>query len=96
MFLIFDFEIIFQKLKPGPFDETHIAIVLRELLYGLEYLHIEGKIHRDIKGIILNYSYNLIWMYYVNCFLIYLILAANILLSGEGKVKLGRVILMIN
>ncbi|KAG8956761.1 hypothetical protein FRC04_000239 [Tulasnella sp. 424] len=37
-------------LKPGPFSEAHIAIVLRELLLGLEYLHTEGKIHRDIKA----------------------------------------------
>ncbi|KAL8281206.1 hypothetical protein RQP46_006240 [Phenoliferia psychrophenolica] len=37
-------------LKPGPFSETHIAIVCRELLLGLEYLHNEGKIHRDIKA----------------------------------------------
>ena len=37
-------------MKAGTFDETYIAIILREILRGLDYLHSEGKLHRDIKG----------------------------------------------
>lgn len=37
-------------MKPGPFSEAHTAIICRELLLGLDYLHQSGKIHRDIKA----------------------------------------------
>ena len=38
-------------MKAGKFEESHIQIILREVLKGLDYLHSEMKLHRDIKGI---------------------------------------------
>lgn len=37
-------------MKAGVFREEYIAILCRELLRGLEYLHGENKLHRDIKA----------------------------------------------
>ncbi|WCJ32196.1 Protein kinase superfamily protein [Euphorbia peplus] len=34
----------------NPLDEMSIGCILRDLLHAIEYLHVEGKIHRDIKA----------------------------------------------
>ncbi|KAG6175447.1 hypothetical protein E4U27_006254 [Claviceps purpurea] len=37
-------------MKPGLISEDYIAIIMRELLLGLDYLHADKKLHRDVKA----------------------------------------------
>ncbi|KAF2013635.1 Pkinase-domain-containing protein [Aaosphaeria arxii CBS 175.79] len=37
-------------MKPGTINEAEIAVIIKELLMGLSYLHEDGKLHRDIKA----------------------------------------------
>ncbi|XP_076882503.1 uncharacterized protein LOC143530984 [Bidens hawaiensis] len=42
---------IADLIQPNqPLNEMSIACILRDLLHAVEYLHTEGKIHRDIKA----------------------------------------------
>lgn len=70
-------------MKPGTFREEYIAIICRELLKGLDYLHMEGKLHRDIKGEELMFLDPALSLNAVPRS------AANILLSSQGDVKLA-------
>ena len=50
MYVIQEIAFLLLQMKAGPFEEFFIATILREILKGLDYLHYEKKLHRDIKG----------------------------------------------
>jgi serine/threonine-protein kinase 24/25/MST4 len=68
-------------MKPGTISETEIAIIIKELLHGLVYLHDDHKLHRDIKG---KRTPPRAHVFATNTRT-----AANILVSANGQVKLA-------
>ena len=69
-------------MRPGGISEDYIMIILRELLRGLDYLHGDQKLHRDIKGTTAMFP---LYTYTETDNTI----AANILLTSAGQVKLA-------
>jgi serine/threonine protein kinase len=75
-------------MKAGKIEEKYIAVIAREVLMALRYLHKNKIIHRDIKGN--NRWY--IWVFLNWCSyaipVVSKTLAANILLTDEGQIQL--------
>lgn len=80
-------------MKPGLIGEDYIAIILRELLLGLDYLHSDKKLHRDVKGTplpTLRFFLPPTHIFEIDGLVLTPIsLAANVLLSSNGQVKLA-------
>lgn len=68
-------------MKPGLITEEYISIIIRELLLGLEYLHGDKKLHRDIKGKERMGIFKVVMLTPT--------IAANVLLGANGQVKLA-------
>jgi serine/threonine protein kinase len=72
----------------GPLTESQIALMSKETLQGLAYLHSRGKMHRDVKAsVVFFFSFLLNQTSFLTCLCTQQ--GANILLTDNGDVKLA-------
>lgn len=62
-------------MEAGRIEEKNIAVIMREVLLALAYVHKCGIIHRDIKGLFREST-------------LLTMPAANILMANDGKIQL--------
>lgn len=85
---------VHDLIETAPLEESFVAIITRELLKACDYLHSNGKIHRDIKSVI---CFALLCALFFVLFLLLsspplrLLLLATLrtMISGFGTVRLG-------
>ncbi len=73
-----------KLMKPRPFEEVYVAVLLREILKGLDYMHDQGKIHRDVRRLSFSFFLPLKLILFR-----FQIKAANVLVAMDGSVKLA-------
>lgn len=71
----------YDLMRAEKIPEEHIAIIMKQLLRALDYLHSDEKMHRDIKGTDL--------VVQLLGLVLTISIAANVLVSRNGQVKLA-------